>query len=256
MRCEDAQPLLHGYIDGELDLVRSLEIEQHVKDCPACAQAYENHLALRSAITGSSLYFEAPPGLQKRVRAAVRRESRTETKEPAFSWRWLVIGGSLAAAAVAIVLLLNLAPGLSRPATDALVTQEVIASHVRSLMVNHLTDVASSDQHTVKPWFAGKLDFSPQVKDFADQGFPLVGGRLDYVGNRSVAALVYQHGKHAINVFIWPSPGTPDAAETMTTQNGYNVIHWSKSGMTYWVVSDLNDRELRIFTSLVQGQGS
>jgi anti-sigma factor RsiW len=186
----------------------------------------------------------------------VRRESRTETKEPAFSWRWLVIGGSLAAAAVAIVLLLNLAPGLSRPATEALVTQEVIASHVRSLMVNHLTDVASSDQHTVKPWFAGKLDFSPQVKDFADQGFPLVGGRLDYVGNRSVAALVYQHGKHAINVFIWPSPGTPDAAETMTTQNGYNVIHWSKSGMTYWVVSDLNDRELRIFTSLVQGQGS
>ncbi len=256
MRCEDIEPLLHGYLDGELDLVRSLDVERHIDGCPACARAYENQLALRSAITGSSLYFEAPPGLQKRVRAAVRGESRAEAKEPALSLRWLVIGGSLAAAAVAVVLLVNLMPRFSRPATEAQVTQEIIASHVRSLMVNHLTDVASSDQHTVKPWFAGKLDFSPQVKDFTDQGFPLIGGRLDYIGNRTVVALVYQRGKHVINVFIWPSPGTADAADTMTTQNGYNVIHWSKSGMTYWVVSDLNDRELRIFSGLIQVQGS
>ena len=122
MRCEDVEPLLHGYLDGELDLVRNLEVEQHMKGCSTCTKVYESQLALRSAIIVSSLYFEAPPGLQRRVRAAVRHESRREAREPAFSWRWLVIGGSLAAAAAAVVLLVNLAPRFSRPATEALVT--------------------------------------------------------------------------------------------------------------------------------------
>jgi anti-sigma factor RsiW len=256
MPCEDVQLQLHGYLDGELDPVGSIEVERHMKDCPACAKAYENQLALRSAISNASLYAEAPAGLRRRIRSAVRRESGAEAKVPVFSWRWLAIGAPLVAAVAVIVLLVSLVPRLSRPAAEEVLTREVISSHVRSLMVNHLTDVASTDQHTVKPWFAGKLDFSPQVMDLADQGFPLIGGRLDYLGNRSVAALVYQRAKHTINLFIWPSPGTADMTDAVMSQQGYNVIHWSKSAMSYWVVSDLNDRELHIFTGLIQGKKS
>jgi anti-sigma factor RsiW len=247
MPCEDVQLLLHGYLDGELDPVGSTEVERHMKDCPACAKAYENQLALRSAISNASLYAEAPADLRRRVRSAVRRESGVEAKVPVFSWRWLAIGAPLVAAAAAIVVIVSLAPRFSRPAAEALLTQEVISSHVRSLMVNHLTDVASSDQHAVKPWFNGKLDFSPPVKDLAAQGFPLIGGRLDYLGGRSVAALVFQRHKHVVNLFIWPAKEKDSKPTPFTPSQGYNLIHWSEAGMAFWVVSDLNEKELMEF---------
>jgi anti-sigma factor RsiW len=133
-------------------------------------------------------------------------------------------------------------------------TQELVAGHVRSQMLpSHRFDVASSDPHTVKPWFEGKLDFAPPVKDLAGQGFPLIGGRLDYLHNRPVAALVYQRRKHTINLFIWPSPPGSGPATKKTTHNGYNLLKWTKSGMTFWAVSDLNERELQEFARLIQG---
>jgi anti-sigma factor RsiW len=245
MSCKDIQILIHGYLDGELDLVKSLEVEQHMKDCPTCTQTYSNFKTLRSAIAGATLHYDAPAALRTRVRSLVRQASRQKARMSVFPWRWLAIGAPLAG--VAAVLALSLVYVFPRRSAEALMTQEVISSHVRSLMANHLTDVASTDQHTVKPWFNGKLDFSPQVKDLSDHGFPLIGGRLDYLGDRSVAALVYQRGKHVINLFVWPAPSTGNAPETATTQQGYNVIHWSGSGMTYWAISDLNDRELRVF---------
>jgi anti-sigma factor RsiW len=120
------------------------------------------------------------------------------------------------------------------------------------MMANHLTDVPSSDQHTVKPWFDGKLDFSPPVIDTTEQGFPLMGGRLDYAGNRPVAALIYQRRKHFINLFVFPASDSSEGGSKITVRQGYNVIHWNRSGMTFWAVSDINLSELQEFTQAVQ----
>jgi anti-sigma factor RsiW len=249
--CEETQDLLHGYLDGELDLVRSLELEHHLQACPSCARAYQHQQALRSAIRAGSLYFTPPVHLQKRVRSAVRRASHAAGRPRGWSWRWLSVAASLAFVALMLWRLVPVLPGSS---VDDRLTQELIAGHVRSLMVSHLTDVPSSDQHTVKPWFEGKLDFSPPVAEVTAQGFPLVGGRLEYIGNRPVAALVYRHQQHVINLFIWPVPHEEDVRERTLTRQGYQLIHWAKAGMNYWVVSDLNARDLQAFVRAVQSQ--
>jgi anti-sigma factor RsiW len=249
--CEEAQDLLHGYLDGELDLVRSLEIEHHLQDCRSCSRAYQHQQALRSAIRAGSLYFTPPVHLQRRVRAAVRSASPAAGRRRLWSWRWLSVAAALAFVALMLWRLVPVLPGSS---SDDRLTQELIAGHVRSLMVSHLTDVPSSDQHTVKPWFEGKLDFSPPVADVTEQGFPLVGGRLEYIGNRAVAALVYGYQQHVINLFIWPAPHEEDVRERILTRQGYQLIHWAKAGMSYWVVSDLNARQLQAFVRAVQRQ--
>src|SRR5262249_41163093 len=196
-----------------------------------------------------SLYFHPAATLQKRVRNELQRANKTETKRRFFSGRWAVAVASVALLGVIVSLL---APFWRGDSKDEVLAQEVVSSHVRSLMADHLTDVPSSDQHTVKPWFNGKLDFSPTVKDLSEQGFPLVGGRLDYLANRPVAALIYQHQKHFINLFIWTSTQGTDTEEKLIRRQGYNLIHWQKAGMTYWVVSDLNNNELQEFTRIVQ----
>ena len=243
------QNLIHGYIDGELDLLNGLRVEQHLQECPACARDHQNHQALRSALSDGSLYFNAPASLQKRVRSHLRAGVKGEPKPVMLSWRWLAVGGSLALVAALISGLVFMQSG---PARDELLAQEVVSGHVRSLMANHLTDVASTDQHTVKPWFDGRLDFSPPVTDLTTQGFPLVGGRLDYIGNRPVAALVYQRRRHFINLFIWPEAAEPGGRTKMIVRQGYNLIYWNRAGMAYWAVSDLNLSELQEFTQALQ----
>lgn len=251
MDCKNAHTLIAGYLDRELDRVRSLEIEDHLHECVACSQVYENHQVLSKGLRTGSVYFKAPPDLQKRIQRSVRQAAKAESAPRWLSWSWVRMAAPMAAAAI---VLLAVVPFLRGPSDEEMLTREVVSSHVRSLMANHLADVASSDQHTVKPWFNGKVDFSPPVVDLASRGFPLVGGRLDYLDNRPVAALVYQRDKHLINVFVWPSDKTAPAEIARVTRQGYNLFHWSRSGMNFWAVSDLEERQLQEFVQLLQNQ--
>jgi anti-sigma factor RsiW len=250
LNCKETLTLIHGYVDEELDLVKSLEIEQHLQECPACAQALAGLHALRGAVKNSSLYYHAPPGLAQRVYSSVRATSTARMTRPVHLQRLLAVAASLVVIAGAGWALVRVLPARS---AEAFLTQELVASHVRSQMLpSHRFDVASSDAHTVKPWFEGKLDFSPPVKDLAAEGFPLVGGRLDYLHNRPVAALVYQRRKHSINLFVWPSAPGSETTSRMVTCQGYHLVQWTQSDMTFWAVSDLNERELQEFVNLIK----
>ena len=253
MNCRETEEFIHGYLDGELDPVHNLAVEQHLQECGACARSYRGQQSLRKAMASRSLYFEAPKGLEKRVRSAVRQSSKAESPSRRWRWQWNWTWPRVLAplAGAALVILIAL-PLIMRPSAEDRLTQEIVSGHVRSLMASHLTDVPSTDQHTVKPWFNGKLPFSPPVTDPAAQGFPLIGGRLDYVENHPVAAVVYQRRKHFINLFIWPLTRNSSTAEDFRTQQGYNVIHWCQGGMEYWAVSDVNQGDLREFVRLVR----
>jgi anti-sigma factor RsiW len=253
LSCQRAQELIHGYVDGELDLARSLEVEQHMHECETCARTYRSQTTLRSSFKNDSLYHTAPEKLKKRIQSSLRKASRSKAHQRAFGWRWLTVGASLAFMLLIGVVVWRLVPRPTSPYGDELLAQEVVSDHVRSLQIpGHLTDVLSSDQHTVKPWFDGKVDFAPLVKDFPSQDFRLYGGRLEYLNNRGVATLVYQRRLHYINLYIWPSGQAGSTSEITTQRQGYNLIHWTGSGMNFWAISDLNSVELREFAHLVQ----
>src|SRR5258706_1754673 len=246
MNCQTIQNLLNGYADGELDIVNHLSVEEHLKSCAACSLIYENLSTLRTTAADRSLYFQAPPDLKHRIVVELDKGESAPAKKIRF-WNW--IPAAAIAAVIVVAALFFFRPSHSG---DELLAREVVSSHIRSMMANHLTDVPSSYQHTVKPWFDGKLDFSPPVVDLAAQGFPLTGGRLDYIGSRPVAALVYQRRQHFINLVVFPSPDNSDSGNKMSMLQGYNVIRWNRSGMSFWAVSDLNLNELQEFAQALQ----
>jgi anti-sigma factor RsiW len=265
MNCETARGLIDGYADGELDLERSLEIERHLAECAACTAVLREIRVMRSGLRSGAVAFDAPAELRAKIRDAIddRRRaegvaSRRSSSRPAVlsrsPSRWA--GGALAAAAVLMIIVLVGGQHRSASSTDDLIGSEIVASHVRSLMADHLADVISTNQHTVKPWFDGKVDFAPTVEDFAAQGFPLTGGRLDYADGRPVAALVYRRNKHIINLFTWPIGDGRETAPQVEQRQGYNLVHWDKGGMAYWAVSDLNGAELSKFAALVRDDGA
>jgi len=237
---------LDAYLDDELAAPDRAELEAHLRACPACSRLERRRRALSVALREQLARFPAPQTLRARVRAGARAEaSRTALRRVPY-WEALAVAASLAVVAFGSWRL------ALRGAAGEAITNQVLASHVRSLMPGHLTDVLSSDQHTVKPWFNGKLDFSPPVYDFAGGGFPLVGGRLEYVDGRAVAALAYSRRQHVINVFLWPAePGRTQGPRAGTRQ-GYHLLHWVTPVYTYWVASDLGLAELRDFVALLQ----
>ena len=258
--CADMKLLMHGLLDGELDAANALTCEEHLAACSRCAAEYEAFQALRHAIRTGDARHRAPDALRSRVLAALdaaseappgRIDNRRASPSQPSSWRrWAPVASGLALAA-------SLALFIAAPLRSPDLANELVAGHVRSLLVDHLTDVRTSDQHVVKPWFTGKLEFSPPVVDLARGGFPLVGGRLDYLFGHVVAALVYQHREHVINVFIWPGsiPGLQQASRSEDTfREGYHVLHWTEGGMSFWVVSDLNLPELQEFRKQFQMQ--
>lgn len=241
---------MDAYVDGELAPRDARELEAHLKECRNCTRLHDARVALGAAIRAELPALRAPDGLRTQLRAALasaagiplpRRTMRQHGR------RWLALAASLA-----LVALGSWQVASNRAAGVAL-SDQVLTSHVRSLMPGHLTDVVSSDQHTVKPWFNGKLDFSPSVYDFAGRGYPLIGGRLDYVAGRPVAALVYGRRQHVINVFLWPvtQPGPADERAADTRQ-GYHLLHWTTPDYVYWVVSDLGTAELGEFAGLLR----
>jgi anti-sigma factor RsiW len=197
-------------------------------------------------IARDATYYRAPDALRDRIRASLASDARSEPR-PA-PWRW---AGMAAAFAAVAVLSWTAALVSTQGAADDAVARDIVAAHVRSLMAeNHLNDVASSDQHTVKPWFTGKLDFAPRVTDFASSGFTLTGGRLDYVNGRAVAALTYRHRLHVVNVFEWPGRG-PDMAPQSIGRQGYSLARWTRDGIEYWAISDTASPDLLLLAELI-----
>jgi len=249
--CRETRDLLPAHADRELGLRDAAEIDRHLQSCAACQAELARQNTLRAVVKKHATRFEAPPHLESRIQAALTPESMPAPKVKwTWRWNWLNMGAAFASV-FAVVWSIGLY--LAVPSVEDQLADQVISSHVRSLMVDHIADVASSDQHTVKPWFNGKLDFSPTVTDFTAQGFPLIGGRLDYLNSRTVAAVVYRHRQHLINEYVWPaSAGAKDSAVQTLTRNGFNVARWTKNGMVYWVISDLNSHDLMTLVQMLR----
>jgi anti-sigma factor RsiW len=235
--CADRTTMLNALLDGELDAANAAATEAHLQTCPACAAEFDRLGALHARLASASLRHAAPAGLANRIEATL------PAPRPASRWpARLGWAGSGAALATAASLALTLA--IPRPIAPGLESQ-LVASHVRSLLANHLTDVATSDQHQVKPWFNGRIDFAPAVPELAAQGFPLAGGRLDYVGGHVAAAIVYRRRLHSINLFVLPADSAQGPAEA--EQDGYHLRHWRQDGLDYWAVSDVSAADLAAF---------
>ena len=248
MECDAVAAQIHAYLDDQLEAALVASIQQHLRGCAVCTRLYERQRAMNSVVRQHAHYHTAPKHLARSIRANLRTLAEVEQPRRRTAWGWFASGAAFACVATLAV---TLSVSQIGPRGDEL-EQNLVAAHVRSLMVNHLTDVASSDQHTVKPWFNGKLDMSPPVVDLAAEGYPLIGGRLDYLDRHAVVALVYRRAKHPINLFIWPSASAEGAPQSgVLTHNGYNLVHWTEAGMTFWAVSDVNLPELEGFQKLI-----
>jgi len=247
--CDFTRTVLHGYLDGELDATRAAEFERHLESCRECATSLGAEESLRSSLQRSSLYENAPLAVRKKIRAGLNATTAPSGGIRIPAWRWLAVAATILI--VASVSWFAWPRVQNSAASSPFTAVEIIDAHVRSLQPGHLTDVASTDQHTVKPWFDGKLAFVPPVKDFADEGFPLVGGRLEVLGGQNVAALVYSRRKHIINVFVLPTKEPDTPIHPPGLRQGYQWRHWRRQGMEYCAISDVSDSDLYELAQLI-----
>lgn len=242
--CMEHALSLHALFDGELDASNSVMIEKHIKACSRCAAELRRLEDVRARLAVDTMRHTAPPGLLDRIEAQIGAETASAPRR-ALSGRsaapWFT-GGALTALAASLVLFLAV-PQFSTAALQ----DQLVASHMRSLLATHLTDVATSNQHVVKPWFNGRIDFAVPVVDLAEQGFPLVGGRLDYLDYRVVPALVYKRRLHTINLFVRPESGASSPVDFGTTRRGFTILRWTDNELEYWAVSDASAADLRSF---------
>jgi anti-sigma factor RsiW len=242
--------LLPAYLDQELGIADLLALEQHLGSCIACQHELSELSSVREKLKKHAAYFKAPDHLAHRISLNLPHSHSDSPGFKGWNLNWMNAGAVLVAL---LALIWSGALYMTLPSTQDKLVEELISSHVRSLQVDHLSDVVSSDRHTVKPWFNGKLDFSPPVFDLSSNGFPLAGGRLDYLNGRTVAVLVYRHNQHPINVYVWPSKISVAALKAQERQ-GYHLIRWAAGGMEYWAVSDLATTDLESFVGALRSQ--
>jgi anti-sigma factor RsiW len=259
MQCDRVQELLGAYRDGELSADERRAMSVHLDQCKLCSDILATDERIGQALKARGR-TAAPPALAERIRAELDRNdsrhlattatNRLMSGDSPFPFR-LFARRAAALLAVSLLSAITTWQVLETRATNSHLDRDVVSAHIRALLQDTPVQVASSDQHTVQPWFAGRIDFAPQVKDLATAGFPLVGGRLDYVADRRVGTLVYKRRLHVINVFMWPEPGAADSVAQATARNGFNLLSWSRNGVAYRAVSDLNlDEMLRLSREL------
>lgn len=250
MECKDIAAHIEPYLDGELTLSDRREVEKHLPQCSNCSAQLESLQVLHGAISNMT-YDNVPASLKKNIHAGLKDITGEDDNYNHTLFGWLGFSGG-AMALVSVIVWAMVSVNFTVP-MQARVSEEIITAHVRSLLVDHATDIVSTDSHTVKPWFNGKLDFSPAVKNYAQQGFILLGGRLDYINKKTSSALVYKKRAHIINVFITRAEADNQSMNISTShQQGYNLLHWSNSGLEYWVISDLNKSELGELAQLLR----
>jgi anti-sigma factor RsiW len=253
VECDEARALLPAHMDRELAARDVDALDGHLRECAECRAQLATLQTVRTTVSLHATRFRAPPGLADRISNSLPEVRLGSQRAGSRFWQGL---GAGAAATAALAAALGLGLMLMQPTHDDLLVDEAVANHVRSLQGGHAVDIASSDQHTVKPWFNGKLDYAAPVRDFAAEGFPLVGGRLDYFDRRAVAALVYRHNLHTINVFVLPATGGANAIAASTlNRKGFAVERWSKDGMAFWVVSDADASTVAHLGSLLMAEG-
>ena len=244
MNCDEAKLMLHALLDGELDAGHAREVETHLTGCPRCAAEFRQMREMRQAMTGTDLRFAAPLSLRSRIDSAMPAPRLSDGRAPT---RRSLLQGFAFGTAVSAVAAAGAVFMVVRSDQDQRILGDVVSAHLRSLQAEHLTDVPSSDQHTVKPWFNGRLDVAPPVADLTAQGFTLLGGRLDYIDGRAVAAIVYRRRVHVINLFVAQGAGAEHAAVRNETVQGFNVRRWTEQGLRFIAISDINADELQEF---------
>lgn len=242
--------ILPAYLDQELGVHDLMAVEKHLSICPACQNEYSELRGVREQLKKNAMYFKVPDHLAQRISLSLPQGNSKISRFAIWNLNWMNAGAVLA---TLLAMVWSGALYLTLPSTQDKLVEELVSSHVRSLQVDHLSDVISSDRHTVKPWFNGKLDFSPPVLDLSSQGFPLVGGRLDYLNGHTVAVLVYRHNQHPINLYVWPNT-IGESGQKMLERQGYHLIRWAAGGMEYWAVSDLAPNELELFAGALRSQ--
>ncbi|KAF3998240.1 anti-sigma factor [Glaciimonas immobilis] len=255
--------LLPAYVDQEVSVSETIRIARHLNDCVECQRNFAQQSQLSAQLKAPAFRYAAPADLAQRINDALPKDRPTPAKAQVGQWQfWKNFGGKLksvnrfnmgALLAGLLTLFWSIGMFLSLPSAQDRLTDEIISSHVRSLQVDHLSDVVSTDRHTVKPWFNGRLNFSPPVIDLGLQGYPLIGGRLDYLNGHAAAALIYRRQLHPINLYVWPS-NEPAAALVTESRDGYHLAHWVAGGMTYWAISDVASGDLATFAALLKTQ--